>query len=86
MLGAESTADGVRGDLSNPPVAAYSIWKIFQMTGDTSLLDEAYTGLLRWHDWWMNFRDGNHNHLLCWASPEESGMPGHPLYAECRAR
>ena len=65
ILGMESRADGVRSDLSNPPVAAYCIWKIFQMTGDTSLLDEAYTVLLRWHDWWLNARDGNHNHLLC---------------------
>ncbi len=80
LLGAESTADGVRADLSNPPVAAYSIWKIFQMTGDASLLDEAYTALLRWHDWWLNFRDGNHNQLLSWGAPEETGMPGHPLY------
>jgi len=80
LLGAEATAEGVRADISNPPVAAYSIWKIFQMTGDTSLLNDAYPVLLRWHDWWLNFRDGNHNNLLSWASPDETGMPGHPLY------
>ena len=80
LLGAESREDGVRADISNPPVAAYSIWKIFQMTGETVLLDEAYTSLLRWHDWWLNFRDGNHNQLLSWSAPEETGMPGHPLY------
>ncbi len=80
ILGADSMADGVRSDISNPPVAAYCIWKIFQMTGDSSLLDEAYTGLLRWHDWWMNCRDGNHNKLLSWSTPEETGMTGHPLY------
>ena len=80
MLGAESTAKGPRRDISNPPVAAYAIWKIFQMTGEQTLLEEAYPVLLRWHDWWMNFRDGNHNRLLNWASVEETGMPGHPLY------
>ena len=72
--------DGVRDDISNPPVAAYCIWKIFQMTGETALLDEAYASLLHWHDWWLNFRDGNHNQLLSWGAPEETGMPGHPLY------
>lgn len=88
ILGAESTAEGVRSDISNPPVAAYSIWKIFQMTGDVGLLNDSYTSLLRWHDWWMNCRDGNHNHLLSWKSADETGLPGHPLYeaAEIDAR
>lgn len=80
ILGAESTSAGVTADLSNPPVAAYAIWKIVQMTGEFSLIDEFYPTLLHWHDWWWNARDGNQNHLLNWASEAETGMPGHPLY------
>jgi hypothetical protein len=80
ILGAEYTANGPQRDISNPPVAAYCLWKIFQLTGDASLITEAYPILLRWHDWWWNARDGNHNRLLNWASPDETGMPEHPLY------
>lgn len=80
MLGEQSTPAGTRTDIAHPPVAAYCVWKIFQMTGDYSLLNEGYPILVRWHAWWRNFRDGNDNHLLEWASAEEAGMPGHPLY------
>ncbi|MHB9025986.1 MAG: MGH1-like glycoside hydrolase domain-containing protein [Armatimonadota bacterium] len=82
LLAAESRAGEARADLSNPPVAAYCIWKIFQITEDRTLIEEAYPVLLRWHDWWMNARDINQNHLLGWLAPEEAGMPGHPLYEE----
>jgi len=81
LLGAEATAAGVNGDISNPPVAAYCIWKIYQLTLEHSLLADAYPQLLRWHDWWLNARDGHHDHFLNWASDAEAGMPGHPLYA-----
>ena len=80
-LAADWTPAGVQSELSNPPVAAYCIWKLYQLTGDRSLLSEAYAPLLRWHDWWWNARDGNQNHLLNWISAEETGMPEHPIYA-----
>lgn len=82
MLAAEATFTGPQRDLSNPPVASYCLWKIFQITGDFSVLNESYDILLRWHNWWGNFRDGNHSQLLNWVSDVEAGMPGHPLYAE----
>ena len=81
LLGAEALPAGVRADIANPPVAAYCLWKIYQLSQDSSLLAEAYPLLLRWHDWWPNARDGNADHLLGWASSEEAGMPGHPLYS-----
>ncbi|HEY3378982.1 MAG TPA: trehalase family glycosidase [Armatimonadota bacterium] len=80
IFSAEATPNGPQRGLSNPPVASYVVWKIFQLTGDEALLREAYPLLLRWHDWWWNNRDGNQNHLLNWASAAETGMPGHPLY------
>ncbi|MHB9109715.1 MAG: MGH1-like glycoside hydrolase domain-containing protein [Armatimonadota bacterium] len=82
ILGIEATAAGARSDLSNPPVASYCIWKIFQLTGDEELLREAMPVLLRWHNWWRPARDPNANQALSWASDEEAGMPGHPLYTE----
>jgi len=84
ILGVEATAAGARSDISNPPVASYCIWKIFQITGDEELLREAMPLLLRWHNWWRPMRDPNANRLLSWASGEEAGMPGHPLYTEAK--
>ncbi|HEY3416563.1 MAG TPA: trehalase family glycosidase [Armatimonadota bacterium] len=82
LLAAESRAGEVQAELSNPPVAAYCVWKIYQITEDLSLIEEAYPILLRWHDWWMNARDVNQNHLLGWVAAAETGMPGHPLYED----
>ncbi len=81
ILGMAATPDGPLSALSNPPIAAYCVWQVFQLTGERDLL-EAFPLLLRWHNWWPNFRDGNHNKLLNWASPAETGMPTHPLYAD----
>lgn len=80
MLGAESTANGVRSDISNPPVAAYCLWKLYQLTGDSTILNDIYPLLVHWHDWWWNARDANQNQMLNWKSVDETGMPGHPLY------
>ncbi|MHB9131298.1 MAG: MGH1-like glycoside hydrolase domain-containing protein [Armatimonadota bacterium] len=84
ILGESATVDGVRQDISNPPVAAYCIWKIYQVTGDESLVDEAFPILLRWHDWWLQHREGNEDHLPDWGSALETGMPTHPLYSEAQ--
>jgi len=84
ILGAEATAAGARSDISNPPVASYCVWKIYQLTGDEELLREAMPQLLRWHNWWQSTHDPNVNGLLSWTSDEEAGMPGHPPYAEAQ--
>jgi glycogen debranching enzyme len=36
-----------------------------------AFLAEAYPHLVKWHDWWMEARDGNHNGLLEWGSEQQ---------------
>ena len=84
ILGAEATSEGVLSNFSNPPVASYVIWKVFQLTGDEELLREAMPQLLRWHNWWSSTRDPNGNKVLSWASAEETGMAEHPLYQQAQ--
>lgn len=79
-LAAEVDPTGARPDISNPPVASFALWKLFQLTGDVSLIEEAYPALLCWHDWWLEQRDGQRTLLFNWANQQETGMPGHPLY------
>jgi len=82
VLGALATAEGVRAEISHPPVASYCVWKLFQLTGDERLLEEAMPQLLRWHRWWREARDPNDNRILGWGSADETGMAAHPLYTE----
>lgn len=44
-------------DRSQPPVCSFILWKIWRHTGDDSLIDLAFTKLLRNHDWWFAHRD-----------------------------
>ena len=81
-LAAFATADGPDSLFTNPPVAAHAIWKLYLLTGDDSLVTEAFPTLLAFHRWWAANRDPNHNGLVSPASDIEAGMPGHPLYTD----
>ena len=51
-------------DRSQPPIGAYVALRIFLLTGDRALLEQAYPTLRRAHDWWFEHRDGNGNGVL----------------------
>jgi glycogen debranching enzyme len=53
---------------SNPPVTSLCAWKLYERWPDRKFLHEVYSKLLRWHDWWPKFSDGNHNGLLEWGA------------------
>lgn len=58
-------------DRSDPPIGAMAVWKMNQRWPDKKFLAEVYPHLVRWHEWWMKARDGNHNGLLEWGSEKE---------------
>jgi hypothetical protein len=62
------TGSFVNTACSNPPVTALCAWKLYQRWGDRQFLKDVYPRLLRWHDWWPQFSDGNRNGLLEWGS------------------
>jgi putative isomerase len=62
-------------DRSQPPICSFILWKIWQHTGDDSLVDLAYDRLLINHDWWFSHRDGNSDGLMAWGtSPVGDGL------------
>jgi hypothetical protein len=69
-------SDGQRAsnDRSQPPVGSLCVWKMEQRWPDKAFLKEVYPKLVRWHDWWPKYRDGDHDGLLEWGS----GSAGHP--------
>jgi putative isomerase len=86
-------------DRSQPPICSFILWKIWQHTGDDSLIDLAYDRLLQNHDWWFTHRDGNNDGLMAWGtSPvgdglymrtklgakNESSMDNSPIHDEAR--
>jgi len=57
-------------DRSQPPVGAMCVWKMHQRWPDKDFLAEVYQRLVKWHDWWPKYRDGNKNGLLEWGSAD----------------
>lgn len=79
-------------DRSDPPVGAMAVWKINQRWPDKAFLAEVYPHLVKWHEWWMKARDGNHDGLLEWGSAKafkqgamwETGWDDNVEYARAR--
>ena len=62
-------------DRSQPPICSFITWKIWQHTGDDTLIDLTYDRLLQNHDWWFSHRDGNSDGLMAWGtSPVGDGL------------
>ncbi len=70
-----TSGNGISPDRSEPPVASYVVWKVFERRQDRDLLEWAYPRLKRYHEWWLSdrgdgqpWRDGNRDGLLEWGS------------------
>ena len=55
---------------SMPPIGSLAVWRMHEHHPDAAFLSEVYPRLVRWHEWWMKARDGNHNGLLEWGSEQ----------------
>jgi putative isomerase len=55
-------------DRSQSPIGGYVLWRLYEMTGDRSLLAEHLPTLLRAHRWWLAHRDGNGDGLIEYGS------------------
>ena len=60
---------GISSDRSQPPVASLCVWKMHQRhPDDREFLAEIYPKLVKWHDWWPQYRNNKHDGLLEWGS------------------
>ncbi len=46
---------------SKPPLAAWTVWNVYQQTGDKEFLAEMYPKLVKYHEWWYTNRDHDQN-------------------------
>ncbi|MCE7996448.1 MAG: glycoside hydrolase [Roseivirga sp.] len=67
---------------TKPPLSAWAIWKIYEVTSDRAFLEEMYPKVLKYHKWWYIYRDHDQNGLCEYGSTDgtriaaawESGM------------
>ena len=76
--------------ISQPPVWATAIRRMFETAGDRSLAESALERLLPklidYHDWWYRERDPDDTGLVCSYHPWESGMDNSPAWDDALAR
>lgn len=60
-------------DRTQPPVASYVIWNLYQRSGDQSLLERYYPGLLRNYRWWWEKRQMGDTGLLAFGTSLDAG-------------
>jgi glycogen debranching enzyme len=69
----------VEADVTKPPLAAWAVLKLFEISKHEDFLEEVYEPLTRWHDWWMN-RNIDDNGLGVYRHPFSSGLDDSPLW------
>lgn len=75
-------------EVTQPPVIAWGIYKLYEKTGRTDWLSDSYDSLKRYLEWNFKNRDTNHNYLFEWDvnpdSPncrcDECGMDNSPRF------
>jgi glycogen debranching enzyme len=66
-------------DVTKPPLAAWSVVKLYEKSGHRDFLEEVYEPLTRWHQWWWT-RCANGNGLAEYRHPFSSGLDDSPLW------
>ncbi|MCK9451606.1 MAG: glycoside hydrolase [Bacteroidales bacterium] len=67
---------------TKPPLASWAVDEVFEATGDTTFMLAMLPKLVKYHNWWYDFRDHDHNGLCEFGSTDgtliaakwESGM------------
>ena len=57
---------------TKPPLSVWSVWTVYEATGDEAFLCEMYPKLVRFHRWWYRDRDHDGNGLCEYGSTDGS--------------
>ncbi|PIR57639.1 MAG: hypothetical protein COU71_03050 [Parcubacteria group bacterium CG10_big_fil_rev_8_21_14_0_10_38_31] len=66
--------------ITQPPMIAYAIWRIFQKDGDMLFLKKIYPNLFHFYKYLLNERDPHERHLIGILNPDESGEDNSPRF------
>jgi putative isomerase len=72
----------VDADVTKPPLAAWTAWKLHHQQPDLEFLNEIYEPLTRCVNWWFDQNDLDGNGLCEYQHPYSSGLDNSPLWDE----
>lgn len=68
--------------ITQPPMIAYAVWRVFEATGDEQFLKDTYRSLFHFYKYLLNERDPHDRHLVGIINPDESGEDNSPRFDE----
>ncbi|MCP6719958.1 MAG: hypothetical protein KJI72_01350 [Patescibacteria group bacterium] len=68
--------------ITQPPMVAYAVWRIFQKNGDEKFLRKVYPNLFHFYKYLINERDPHEQNLVGIITPDESGEDNSPRFDE----
>ena len=66
--------------ITQPPIMAYAVWRIYEADGDVAFLKETYRTLKRHYHYLISQRDPDENDLIGIINPDESGEDNSPRF------
>jgi glycogen debranching enzyme len=74
--------EGREGEVTKPPLLAWTALKLYQASGHRDLLEEIYEPVVRWHRWWFEKNDDDQDGIVQYNHPYSSGLDDSPLWDE----
>ncbi|MDX1994936.1 MAG: trehalase family glycosidase [bacterium] len=69
----------VEEDVTKPPLLAWTVLKLFEVSGHHDFIEEVYEPVARWQNWWMT-HSSNGRGLAEYRHPFSSGLDDSPLW------
>lgn len=70
------------GEVTKPPILAWSALKMHEVDPDLNFLQEIYVPLVRLNAWWFSMNDDDSDGLAQYNHPYSSGLDDSPLWDE----
>jgi len=70
----------ITGEVTKPPIIAWSIMKIHDVAPDIEFIKEVYVPLVRLNSWWLTMNDDDSDGLAQYNHPYSSGLDDSPLW------
>ena len=69
-----------RSTITQPPVIAYAVERVYAVTHDDAFIRRVYPALRAYHDWWVRRRDPDGDGLVTLIHPWETGWDAAPAW------
>ncbi len=70
----------IQGTVTKPPILAWAVQKIAEVSPDADFVREVYGPLVRWNRWWLRGKNGGDGGLAEYDHPYASGLDDSPLW------